>query len=183
MGSGGRGEQRELDSSQLCQSRRGAGPLGEGGAAPQSMGKDPGASQWRLAATESHLLTLLLCRLQRSGWCPRHLECDQLPQPQPVEGRGEPLLQVMFRDLVPESVSSKTPCVLQPEQRLLFLGGSRWFCDSTSKVIARNQKCQNSLSILNVAHRAELCVGVERAECLLSAVSLYSHLPPPRSTD
>ena len=34
-----------------------------------------------------------------------------------VGGRGEPLLHVMFKDTVPESVSSKTPCVLSAVAR------------------------------------------------------------------
>lgn len=164
--------------------------MGEGGVTSQSMEKDSGASQWRRTSAESPMLTLLLCWLQKRGWCPRHLECDQLPKPTLWRGGESHCSKLCFSNTVPESVSSKTPCVLRPERRLLFLSrrllflsGGCWFCDSTSKVIAQNQKCQNSLSVLSVAHRAELCVRVERTECLPSIFSLQSHLPPLRSTD
>lgn len=64
-----------------------------------------------------------------------------------VWGRGEPPLQVMFKDTVPEGVSSETPCILSTVARAkgqLFLSGCNWFCNSSSKVIAHNQKCRNS---------------------------------------
>ena len=101
----------------------------------------------------------------------------------PCGGEGRATAPSYVQQHCPRKCFLKDPCVLRPERRLLFLSGGCWFCDSTSKVIARNQKFQNSLSVLSVAHRAELCVRVERTECLPSTFSLQSHLPPTRSTD
>ena len=151
---------------------------------PQSVEKDSGASQWRRTSAESPMLALLLCLLQKRGWCPRHLECGQLPKPTLWRG-GESHCSKLCSATLSQKVFPQRPLVSSDlkSRRLLFLSGGCWFCDSTSKVIARNQKCQNSLSVLSVAHRAELCVRVERTECLPSTFSLQSHLPPTRSTD
>lgn len=130
----------ELDSSQLCQSRRGAG---ERGYSTPEYGK----GLWRVSVEARPLQnpTCSPCSVgcREGAGAQDILNVTSYHNPSLCRGRGRVIAISYVQRHCPRKCFLKDPRVLQTEQRLLFLGGGHWFCDSTREVIARKQKCQN----------------------------------------